>query len=141
MKYISIILATWMCANLCGAQEIKPYPRPNITAAQWQSYFEEVKQKHGASLIDGGELLTFRDPTTRTSYHFTKPGHPAHPAWITRRVDIFQGGAIGFHQVGHFAGAEPPFIQMNEAFWELNRKITAEMMQKYKGKFKGSDSN
>jgi hypothetical protein len=64
------------------AQEFKPYPRANITEAQWQGYFDEVRAKHWTTVqdVEDQKLLIFTDKATTTIYGFTKPGHPAHPA-------------------------------------------------------------
>ena len=114
----------------CGAQEFKPYPKASITLPQWQAYFDEVKQKHGGSIqdIEPQKLLVFEDGATKTFYAFTKMGHPAHPAWITRRVEQ-RGDAIVVNQVGYFAGDEPSFGRLFRSYSELNAKVQEEFKQ------------
>ena len=118
-------------ATSTNAQEFKPYPRANITEAQWQRYFDEVKSKHGSSAQDTERerLVVFHDPATHTSYAFTTPGHPAHPAWITRQVEKM-GGEIGIRQIGYFAGPEPPFAALFKAYSELNARMREDFKRK-----------
>lgn len=81
--------------------------------AQWEAYFDEVKRKHAAVMqdVEAAKLLVFEDGATKTIYSFTKPGHPAHPAWITRKVEQ-RGDSIVVNQIGYFAGDEPSFAQL-----------------------------
>lgn len=113
------------------AQEFKPYPRANITSAQWQAYFDEVREKHGASVQDLEEqkLLVYTDRATTTIYGFTKPGHPAHPAWVARKPEQ-RGDSIFIGQIGYFAGSEPPFAQLFKDYLALNEKMKDEIKRK-----------
>jgi len=117
----------------CAGQEFKPHPKASITLAQWQAYFDEVKRKHGAAMqdIEAEKLLVFDDGATKTIYAFTKSGHPAHPAWITRKVEQ-RGDSIGINQIGYFAGDEPSFAQLFRSYAELNAKMEAEFKQRRK---------
>ena len=117
----------------CIAQEFKPHPQAGITLAQWQAYFDEVKGKHAAAMqdVEAAKLLVFEDGATKTIYSFTKPGHPAHPAWVTRKVEQ-RGDSIVVNQTGYFAGDEPSFAQLFRSYSELNAKIEAEFKQKRK---------
>jgi hypothetical protein len=110
------------------AQEFKPYPRANITVTQWQTYFDEVREKHGDTVqdIEDQRLLVFTDKATTTIYGFTKPGHAAHPAWIARKPEQ-RGDSLFIGQIGYFAGAEPPFAQLFRDYLELNEKMKAEI--------------
>jgi hypothetical protein len=109
-------------------QEFKPYPRANITVTQWQTYFDEVREKHGDTVqdIEDQKLLVFTDKATTTIYGFTKPGHAAHPAWIARKPEQ-RGDSLFIGQIGYFAGAEPPFAKLFRDYLELNEKMKAEI--------------
>jgi hypothetical protein len=50
-------------------------------------------------------------------FAFTLPGHPAHPAWITRRAT---GGVVD--QVGYFAGDEARFADLFRAYLDLTER-------------------
>jgi hypothetical protein len=120
-------LAAWILALTlapAAAQEFKPYPRANITTDQWQTYFDEVKSKHGADAkdLDDQKLLLFDDKATATMFAFTKPGHPAHPAWITRKLEQ-RNNNLYVAQIGYFAGAEAPFAELFRAYIALNEKM------------------
>lgn len=131
MKLIASLLTAIALLSDAQAQEFKPFPRANITEAQWQRYFDEVREKHGASAqdLDDQKLLVYTDGTTSTVYGFTKPGHPAHPAWIARKPEQ-RGDSIYVGQIGYFAGAEPPFAKLFKEYLALNEKLKEEMKRR-----------
>src|SRR5579871_123698 len=116
------VAALWPSAGT--AQEFKPYASTKITAAQWGRYYQEVKDKLGASMQERAEdrVIVFSDKATQTAYAFTQPGHPAHPAWVARQVVEAQGG-IGIRQTGYFAGDRTSFAAMYRSYEELNDRI------------------
>jgi hypothetical protein len=113
------------------AQEFKPYPRANITLEQWLAYYEEVRAKHGndAQDIDAEKLVVYQDQKSATSYTFTKPSHPAHPAWITRQVRE-KDGKLGISQIGYFAGTQEPFAKLFRAYQQSNDRIRENVQNK-----------
>jgi hypothetical protein len=125
---VLFFIAIFGCAQ---AQEFKPYPRANISEAQWQQYFEEVSQKYGPTAQDLGEqkMVLYKDEVSNTFYAFTKPGHPAHPAWIARKLEP-RGNSLGIAQIGYFAGAEPPFAKLFREFSALNEKLKEDANRK-----------
>ena len=54
-------------------------------------------------------------------YAFTQPGHPAHPAWITRKLVSEQDGRLNMIQIGYFAGREPPFAELFRQYQVLTQ--------------------
>ena len=50
-----------------------------------------------------------------TLWAFTEPGHPAHPAWVAKRV-IRVDQAVGIQQVGYFAGDEVAFGRLFRSY-------------------------
>jgi hypothetical protein len=110
LRFFAALLAALAAAGSAAAQEFKPFPRANITVEQWASYFDEVRSKHGSNVqdIDDQKLIIYTDISTTTLYAFTKPGHPAHPAWITRKPEQ-RNDNLFIAQIGYFAGQEPPF--------------------------------
>jgi hypothetical protein len=135
--YLSI-LAVAALAGPVSAQEFKPFPRANISAAQWTAYFDEVRTKHGSNVqdIDDQKLLIYTDAATTTLYAFTKPGHPAHPAWITRKPEQ-RNDNIFIAQIGYFAGEEPPFAQLFRSYLALNEKMKEDIKRKQPESTKG----
>jgi hypothetical protein len=113
------------------AQDFKPFPRANISVAQWQTYFDEVRSKHGANVqdIEDQKLLVYTDLATTTLYAFTKPGHPAHPAWVTRKPEQ-RNDSIFIAQIGYFAGDEAPFAHLFRAYLALNEKMKEDMKRR-----------
>jgi hypothetical protein len=130
LLYLVSLTAIHM-ASAAQAQEFKPYPRANITEAQWQAYFDEVREKHGATVqdIEDQKLLVYTDKATSTIYGFTKPGHAAHPAWIARKPEQ-RGDAIFIGQIGYFAGAEPAFAKLFREYLALNEKMKEDIKRK-----------
>ncbi len=119
---VSVVLACLSAVSV--AQEFKPHPRAGITAEQWQAYFDEVSARHGndAQDIESEKLMVFFDRTSGTSYAFTKPGHAAHPAWVTRQVRE-RDGKVGVAQIGYFAGREDEFAKLFRAYQQLNERM------------------
>lgn len=131
VKLTLFLLAALVPTGPAVAQEFKPFPRANITTAQWQTYFDEVRSKHGPNVqdIDEQKLLIYTDQATTTLYAFTKPGHPAHPAWITRKPEQ-RNDSIFIAQIGYFAGDEPPFGQLFRAYLALNEKMKEDVKRR-----------
>jgi hypothetical protein len=111
-----------------GAQEFKPHPQAEISVEQWQAYFNEVSSKHGGDMkdLDAEKLVVFFDRSTATAYAFTKPGHPAYPAWVTRRVQE-KDGKIGVSQIGYFAGNKEEFGKLFRAYQRLNDRMREDL--------------
>lgn len=106
------------------AQEYKPYPRARITTEQWQQYFAEVSSKHAASRLEvpTENLVVFENTAEYMSYAFTRPGHPAHPAWVTRQL-VQDNVGVNVRQIGYFAGDEEPFAKLFRAYQQLNAQM------------------
>jgi hypothetical protein len=121
---VIVLCAALTFSSIGNGQQFKPYPATRITQAQWASYFKEVRQKLGSSMqeLASDNVVVFSDHATQTSYAFTQPGHPAHPAWITRQVVETQGG-VGIRQTGYFAGDQASFTAMYQAYQDLNDRI------------------
>jgi hypothetical protein len=118
-------LAIVACAAAAvHAQEFRPHPQARITAAQWQAYFDEVKAKHGATRqpFDAGHLVLFNDAASLMSWVFTTPGHPAHPAWVTRQP-VTDGASVKIRQIGFYAGDEAEFRKLFAAYLVLSSKV------------------
>jgi hypothetical protein len=73
-----VLAALPFLSTLAGAQAIpdNPYPSPQITSAQWDSYFQQVKAAHGASMQAQPEQKLAVYTGDGVSYAFTQPGHP-----------------------------------------------------------------
>jgi hypothetical protein len=120
-------------------QEFKPYPHANISKSQWQTYFNEVKEKHGTTVqdIEAENLLVFTDKSSGTIFGFTKSGHPAHPAWIARKPEQ-RGDSMFIGQIGYFAGDEPAFAKLWKEYLALNEKVIEDAKRKQQAEVKSS---
>ena len=123
------VLTLLISGSIARAIEYKPYATPRVTEEQWTAYFQEVKAAHGTSIqeIRDQHLVVFHGGGV--SYAFTQPGHPAHPAWITRRIVEKEGG-LHIEQIGYFAGSEEPFAKLFADYQALNNRMIEAIRQK-----------
>jgi hypothetical protein len=121
---VSSLLACLAPAAAPRAQEFQPYPTPRITVEQWTSYLATVRSnlEQSAEILADKHVVLFFDPSTRTHYIFTTKDHPAHPAWITRRI-VEEDGQVHVRQVGYFAGREEPFAQLFREYQRMNEEL------------------
>jgi hypothetical protein len=128
--YLGFVMAIGMLVSIAAsAQEFKPYPDAKVTVAQWQAYLDLVREKLGSSKRSFPEqhFETYFNEATRTVYAFTESGHPAHPAWITRRVVEDKNKGVAMEQTGFFAGDEPAFAKMFAEYQQMTERIGANM--------------
>lgn len=120
--------ALLLAAPWCLAQEFKPFAQPQVSVAQWQAYLDEVKGRHAATAEHHAaqQLVIYHDREGRTSYTFTLPGHPAHPAWITRRLQHSLEGMAVRH-VGFYAGALEPFGAWFESLVKVSEEARRQL--------------
>jgi hypothetical protein len=122
------VLLLLLAAQGAMAIEFRPFPEAQVTIEQWQAYHDAVRGSFAASEKRFPELnlVTYDDAPHGAAYAFTEPAHPAHPAWIARRV-IEKDGQYAIEQIGYFAGAEAPFAALFEEYRALNDKIRDEL--------------
>jgi hypothetical protein len=127
-----IFIAVLTATSPAAAIDFKPHPTAQITEAQWSAYFDQVKTALGGSAQELREhkLIVFHDNATVTSYAFTQPGHPAHPAWITRRIVVGPNASVD--QIGYFAGREEPFAELFRQYQATNQRMIEEMKKRSK---------
>lgn len=115
---------TALCAAAAWGQDFHPYTDARVTEAQFRSYLDEVRTKLGASERSFADehLVVFEDPARQLYFAFTIPGHPAHPAWIGRRVHS-DGGEAGTEQVGFYAGDQAQFEALYESYLQLTQQM------------------
>jgi len=116
--------AAWAAA---GAQEFRPHEQARITQAQWQAYYDDVRARHGGTEQKFAQehLVLFNDAKSLMSWAFTLPGHPAHPAWVTRQP-VTDGDNVKIRQIGFYAGDEQAFRKLFATYVAL----TARMQEK-----------
>lgn len=129
-----IALSLVLSVSSASAQEFEPFPQARITVEQWQAYFNEVSEKLAATRqrVPAEHYVGFSDDQSYTTYTFTEPGHPAHPAWITRQI-VQDGTSINVRQIGYYAGKEEPFAKLYRAFQRMNDRLREDMQRRTKG--------
>ncbi|HZZ93303.1 MAG TPA: hypothetical protein VFE23_12135 [Usitatibacter sp.] len=118
-------LAILACAAIgAHAQEFRPHAQARITPAQWQAYLDEVKSKHGGTEQQFREehLVLYNDAKSLMSWAFTTPGHPAHPAWVTRQP-VTDGNTVKIRQIGFYAGNEDAFRKLFATYLLMTSKM------------------
>ena len=121
-------LFTVMFSCAASAQEYMPYPTADISVEQWQQYLLKVKTAYGDSAREFPDefLVIYQDKKDTTFYAFTTPGHSAHPAWITRRIETKDGQTFT-NQIGYFAGKEEAFAKLFRSYQELTARTVNEI--------------
>ncbi|MGH8077304.1 MAG: hypothetical protein ACREPE_08280 [Lysobacter sp.] len=120
MRLIAILMMLLMSLAV-SAQEFMPYKGSRITAEQWQSYHDEVATKHAATRkTPAPDMVSYDDSATYTVYYFTTPENPAHPGWVTVRMED------RLSTIGYFAGDVDAFTKMFLSIRGLwNEKVEA----------------
>ena len=116
MKKLGVLLLLACFVASASEPVYQPYPLANITSQQWDAYYHAVLQTYGSSRrsFPKESLEVFQSSDNTLLFAFTSAGHPAHPAWITRRVV-----ADSVNQIGYFAGKEEPFAELFKAYLAL----------------------
>lgn len=122
-----MLIACLFTGSLLAAS-YNPYQDSKITLQQWQAYYELVQQEFGETReeLSRALLVLFEDAASSTYYAFTLPGHPAHPAWITRKL-VDENGEVSMQQIGYFAGEEEPFSELFQDYAELAYQLQSDL--------------
>jgi hypothetical protein len=130
VKIIIAALGLSVCL-VAAAQQFRPYAEPRITIAQWDDYYTQVSTKFSKTLreLEADNLQMFFNETTFVTYTFTKAGHPAHPAWITRLV-VAAADKVTISQLGFYAGSEQEYEKLFNSFNDLNERLKASISAK-----------
>lgn len=128
MNILRTLIVVFLISSSLHAATWQPYPDAKITIEQWQKYLDTVVSEFGDTRDEVAEakLILFTDEVTATFYAFTADDHPAHPAWITRKL-VEQEGAISIQQIGFFAGEEQAFADLFDDYIALSDKMQQEM--------------
>jgi len=127
-NYNRLMLVACLFATQLLAATYNPYEDSKITPEQWQTYYDTVQSEFGETReeVTDAMLLLFEDASSSTYYAFTLPGHPAHPAWITRKL-VERDGDVAMDQIGYFAGEEEPFSELFQDYAELTYQIRSDL--------------
>lgn len=123
-----LILIACLFASGLLAATYNPYEDSKVTLEQWQAYYDLVQYEFGETRqeLSRALLVLFEDTASSTYYAFTLPGHPAHPAWITRQL-VDEEGEVSMQQIGYFAGEEEPFSELFQDYAELAYQIQSDL--------------
>ncbi|MEG3906116.1 hypothetical protein [Microcoleus sp. Pol17_C1] len=126
MRRILLAVALFLGVPVASASgpAYKPFPEAQVTPEQWIAYRASVHAAYGATLrvFPDEHLEVLYSDDEITHFAFTMPGHPAHPAWITRQA---QDGSVG--QIGYFAGDEAKFAELFRAYLALTDRTLEEI--------------
>jgi hypothetical protein len=106
------------------AQAFRPYKDSQILLSQWQSYYDAVSSKFAETLrdLDKDHLQLYFDSVTGITYTFTKPSHPAHPAWVSRIIVVVDG-KYAANQAGFYAGSQHEYNLLYATIAEINERL------------------
>ncbi len=123
MKNILLFALFLSLASNIYAVEFKPYKSAKITNEQWLKYYDivSIKHKESVNIVADQFLEIYEDKANKIMIAFTRKGHPAHPAWISRKP-VKKDGFINIRTIGYFAGAEPAFAILYKQYLALNQK-------------------
>lgn len=129
-KKSRLVLIACFFATQILAATYSPYEESKITPEQWQAYYDIVQSEFGETKeeIADAMLVLFEDESSLTYYAFTLPGHPAHPAWVTRKI-VEKDGEISMEMIGFFAGDEEPFSELFQDYAELSYQIQSDLKE------------
>ena len=96
MKFHTPVLLTTLLLSACSQpekREVELVQSPHYSSekqAQYEREYTEIvkifRTETGYEEIDRGEVLQFIDRKNARVFLVTKPGHPAHPAVVTRQA-------------------------------------------------------
>jgi hypothetical protein len=122
------MLVACLFASQLLAATYNPYEDSKITPEQWQDYYASVQSEFGETKqeVSDAMLVLFEDASSSTYYAFTLPEHPAHPAWITRKL-VARDGDISMELIGYYAGDEEPFSELFQDYTELSYQVQSDL--------------
>jgi hypothetical protein len=128
LKYNRLTLVACLFFGQILAATYNPYEDSKVTSEQWQEYYDTVQSEFGETReeVTDAMLVLFEDTSSSTYFAFTLPEHPAHPAWITRKL-VERDGDVSMEQIGYFAGDEEPFSELFQDYAELAYQIQSEL--------------
>lgn len=125
---ILLMLTACVFATPLLAATYNPYEDSEITPEQWQEYYDIVQSEFGETKqeVSDAMLVFFEDASSSTYYAFTLPEHPAHPAWVTRKL-VERDGDVSMELIGYYAGDEVPFSELFQDYTELSYQIQSDL--------------
>jgi len=110
--------------------DLEPYDHDRITEAEFLAYRASAAEELGSThrAYPSHFLELYSDESLRASIAFTMPGHPAHPAWVTRYVAMDDSG-IYMNVIGYFAGDESEFAKLYKQYEAMAAETTKKFQQ------------
>ena len=97
------------------------FPTEKITKEEMENYYTEISILANWRGYPKDNTYVITDAESDTSYLFTAPGHPAHPAVI--KIPVM--GDKGMVKFGHFAGNEAAYREWFDSFKTVNTQDMA----------------
>ena len=127
-KYNRLTLVVCLFATQLLAATFNPYEDSMITPEQWLEYYDTIQSEFGETREEATDamLVFFEDASSSTYYAFTLPQHPAHPAWVARKL-VERDGDVTMDMIGYFAGNEESFSELFQDYAELTYQIRSDI--------------
>lgn len=129
MRSVVILLLLLLPLSAIAIQ-VAPFEKAEISEAQFLQYRSTVSEKLSSTHRSYPDhyLEVYSDENTRASIAFTLPGHPAHPAWVTRHV-VVDEESISMGVVGYFAGDKDEFEKLFAQYRAMAENTTRQFRQ------------
>ena len=126
----SVLLTLLLLPFAAEAVEITPFEEANISESEFAQYHAIVSRELASTHRAYTEhfLEVYSDESTRASIAFTLPGHPAHPAWVTRHV-LMDEDSISMNVVGYYAGDKGEFEKLFNQYRAMAEETTRQFSQ------------
>jgi hypothetical protein len=121
---MTITVGVLTLSETAQAQAFRPFQESRISAVQWQEYFSLISVKFASSMrdLEKDHLQMYFDGATGVTYTFTKPSHPAHPAWVSRMI-VMVDGHYAASQAGFYAGSQNEYHLLYASIAEMNERL------------------
>ncbi len=102
------------------------YEYIGVTQDGIDSVYKEAMSKPGIAVIEEHDYKKVTIASERTTYFFTLPAHPAHPAVVIQEV-VEEKGAIYLQARGITAGDRKIFEQWLRNFEQMHERVRKQM--------------
>lgn len=112
--WITLGLSTWNSA----AQDRSPAVEVNASVVAAKQAGIVGKADECENLASTHQLICSSE-SLQTIWVFTQPGHPAHPAFVERKM-VMANGHVGIDRYGEFAGSKTSYVSWWHEFDPLD---------------------
>jgi hypothetical protein len=119
----AILVSTPLAAAASDEEPLTPFSSPHIPADDLTAYRALVEALPGIECEINwiAQQRDCDDTKSHSTWTFTLPGHPAHPAYSRARV-VFFDRSVAIQRAGHYSGDEVEFQKWLAEFEQLDQR-------------------